>query len=225
MEWLGWLALVCSCGATVGKLLGHSLKDCNPEYDGPPSFVSPLAFLCTSCGKTTEIIDTKQHGYDSEISKPEGMSWDSNYRGSGQRQSAPCPQCGASEFSIKAMCSHPHFDHIEDQPELASRARSISIHLPVAERAPRAARSRSSPISNWHKQGRGMTLSLTQPAWCSRDGHARRMAAIQIHLAILPSCVLGSSPMDLVSIGFAKWIDQSLGLDQDKCWWPFVPSR
>ena len=33
-----------------------------------------------------------------------------------------CPECGASEFSITAFCSHPHFDLIEDEPELEPRA-------------------------------------------------------------------------------------------------------
>src|SRR5262245_7005437 len=96
-DWTGW-SLTCSCGATKGKLLGYPLKDFNPEYDGPPTFVSPLAFLCSSCGRTTEIIDTKQHGYNSEIDKAAGQkSWDSNYRGTGPRQSAACLECGAAE--------------------------------------------------------------------------------------------------------------------------------
>lgn len=120
-DWAGW-SLVCSCGATKGRLQGHPLKECNPEYDGPPLFVSPLAFLCSACGNTTEIIDTKQHGYNSEIGKAEGQSCDSNYRGTGQRQNVPCPECGASEFSITAYCAYPHFDLIEDEPELAPRA-------------------------------------------------------------------------------------------------------
>jgi hypothetical protein len=125
-DWAGW-ALTCSCGATDGKLLGHPLKDCNPEYNGPPLFVSPLAFLCSSCGKTTEIIDTKQHGYDSEIGRAEGQSWDSNYRGSGVRQSVPCPECGASQFSITAFCAHPDFDLIEDEPGLELRAQEYFV--------------------------------------------------------------------------------------------------
>ena len=120
-DWAGW-SLACSCGATKGKLLGHSLTDCDPEYAGPPLFVSPLAFLCSSCGKTTEIIDTKQHGYNSEIGKAEGESLDSNYRGTGQRQSVPCPECAGTEFSITVLCAHPHFDLIEDEPELEPRA-------------------------------------------------------------------------------------------------------
>jgi hypothetical protein len=120
-DWAGW-SLSCSCGATKGKLLGHSLKECNPKYDGPPLFVSPLAFLCSSCGKTTEIIDTKLHGYKSEISKDTGESYDSNYRGAGERQAVACTECGASEFSLAAFCSHPQFDLIEEEPELETRA-------------------------------------------------------------------------------------------------------
>ena len=124
-DWAVW-SLACSCGATKGKLMGHPLKECDPEYDGPPLFVSPLAFLCSSCGKTTEIIDTKKHGYNSEVGKDEeGKSWDSNYRGTGQGQPVPCPACGGSEFEIMACCSHSHFDLIEDEPELAPRAQEF----------------------------------------------------------------------------------------------------
>ncbi len=120
-DWAGW-ALACSCGVRNGNLLGHPLVDCDPEYDGPPRFVSPLAFLCSSCGKATEIIDTEQHGYNSEINKAAGESDDSNHRGSGKRQSVPCPKCGGGEFTITAFCAHSHFDLIEDEPELEPRA-------------------------------------------------------------------------------------------------------
>jgi hypothetical protein len=103
-------------------LLGHSLKDCNPEYDGPPEFVSPLAFLCSSCGKTSEIIDTKEHGYNSEIDRTEGGSWDSNYRGTGERMTVPCPECGGIEFFMTCLFAHQQFDLIEDEPELEPTA-------------------------------------------------------------------------------------------------------
>lgn len=120
--WAGW-ALACSCGSKNGKLLGHSLQDCNPEYDGPPSFGSPLAFLCASCDQITEIIDTKKHGYDSEMGLAgEGKSWDVNYHGSGPRQVVQCPNCSRNEFAITTNYSHSHFDHVEDEPELEPRA-------------------------------------------------------------------------------------------------------
>ncbi len=123
-DWAAW-ALTCSCGGNRGKLLGHSLKDCNPDDDGPPVFVSPLGFQCSTCGKTTEIIDTKHHGYDSEISKAAGTSHDSNYRGTGDRQAVPCPECGGNQFSITAFFAHPHFDLIEDEPELEPRVQEF----------------------------------------------------------------------------------------------------
>lgn len=119
-HWAGW-ALACSCGATKGKLLGYSLKDLNPQYNGPQLFVSPLAFLCSSCDKTIEIIDTKQHGYDAEISKPYGKTLNTSYYGTGPRQVVQCAGCGRQEFSITAFCAHSHFDLIEDEPELEPR--------------------------------------------------------------------------------------------------------
>ena len=67
-RWVGW-TLSCPCGGNKGKLLGHALKARNPAYDGPPRFVSPLAFFCPACGRTTVIIDTELHGYHSETNK------------------------------------------------------------------------------------------------------------------------------------------------------------
>jgi hypothetical protein len=114
--------LACSCGATTGKLLGYPLKEFNPEYAGPPLFVSPLAFQCAACGRRAEVIDTKEHGYNSEIGKAAGQSFDSNCRGSGEPQAAACPACGGEEFAVTAFCCHQHFDLIEDEPELEPRA-------------------------------------------------------------------------------------------------------
>jgi hypothetical protein len=116
----GW-ALACSCGSTRGKLLGYPITDFNPTYNGPPMFVSPLAFLCSSCDKTTEIIDTQQHGYDSEISKPYGKSSDTNRRGTGPRQVMQCSKCRRQEFSMTAVCTYSDFDLIEDEPGLEPR--------------------------------------------------------------------------------------------------------
>ena len=117
---VGW-ALRCRCGGRTGKLMAHPLAKYNPDYHGPPVFISPLAFRCAPCGKTTPIIDTQRHGYNSEIDKP-GESLDSNYRGTGRRQEVPCPKCGGREFSLTAFCAHSDFDLIEDEPELEPRA-------------------------------------------------------------------------------------------------------
>lgn len=101
-DWIAW-DLACSCGATEGKLLGHPLKDCNPEYDGPALFVSPLAFWCSSCGKTTEIIDTKQHGYNSEIGKPDARATTPTTVAPASGRSCRAPVAGGR--SSRSRCS------------------------------------------------------------------------------------------------------------------------
>jgi len=107
-------------------LLGYPLSELNPDYEAEPLFMSPLNFRCSSCGAKTQIIDTKEHGYNSEIARLEGeQSFDSNYRGSGQPQEALCPQCEGSEFSITVKCLHSHFDLIEDEPDLEPRVQDF----------------------------------------------------------------------------------------------------
>jgi hypothetical protein len=118
-------AIACSCGGTKGKLLGHPLSSCNPEYAGSPCYVSPLAVQCGSCGRTTELIDTKIHGYNAEISKLDDGIGDSNYRGSGDRAIVTCPECGGNEFSFTVHFGHSHFDLIQDEPELEPRAQEF----------------------------------------------------------------------------------------------------
>jgi hypothetical protein len=120
-DWAAW-ALTCACGSSRGKLLGHPF---NNGRGNESLFVSPLAFQCSSCGKTTEIIDTKRHGYNAEIDKMEGKSYDFNARGTGERQAVPCPSCGGLDFSLTALCAHSHFELIEDQPELEPLAQEF----------------------------------------------------------------------------------------------------
>src|SRR5205823_3801965 len=55
--------LACCCGNSRGRFLGYSLKDYNAEYNGPESFISPLAFECSACKTITELLDTDRHGY------------------------------------------------------------------------------------------------------------------------------------------------------------------
>jgi hypothetical protein len=122
-DWAAW-SLTCGCSATKGKVLGYPLKDFDPEYKGRPLFISPLAFLCSSCGKTTEIVDTELHGYNAEIEKMSEHRYPT-LRGTGERTAIPCPHCQTSEFSVKAFCAHPHFDLIEDEPELEPRVQEF----------------------------------------------------------------------------------------------------
>lgn len=118
-------SLACSCGSTKGSVLGYPLHSCNPGYVGPPSYVGPLAFACAACGKATELLDTRLHGYNAEIGKLEGGSGDSNYFGTGQRDRVPCPSCRQTEFSMDVYVSHPDFDLIEDEPVLGPRAQEF----------------------------------------------------------------------------------------------------
>lgn len=124
-HWVTW-AVSCTCGTDTGRLKGYPLKDYNSEYDGPELFLSPLAFECTSCNKTTEIIDTKLHGYDSECDKLQGKpTLDANSRGSGMPKIFACPHCGETGFQLQVQCAHPHFDLIEDSPELEPRTQDF----------------------------------------------------------------------------------------------------
>jgi hypothetical protein len=88
-----------------------------PDYSGPLFFVTPLAFSCTKCDKTTEIIDTAEHGHDAEIGADSG-----NIRGEGQRQPFPCPNCGSEEMKVLA-----NFDF--DGGELDLKADEPSIEV------------------------------------------------------------------------------------------------
>lgn len=111
--------LFCPCGANTGQVLGYSLKDFSPDYDGPEMFVSPLAFQCVACAKVTEIIDTGVHGYDGECGHP------ATIRGEGTRKAFACIRCGATAFTVTAGCSYPHFDLIEDEPDLEPRSQDF----------------------------------------------------------------------------------------------------
>jgi hypothetical protein len=123
-ENIGW-QLTCECGAKQGKILGYSLKEYSSDYLGPEIFVGPLAFQCSSCGKTTEIIDTDLHGYDAEIGKLEGKQFSVTIRGQGKRKSFPCLNCQATSFGVTVCFFHNNFDIIEDEPDLEPRSQDF----------------------------------------------------------------------------------------------------
>jgi hypothetical protein len=74
--------------------------------------------MCSECGSTIEVLDTKLHGYDAECDKASGVSYDAHYRGNGPRTAIPCSNCGLTEFVAKATFGHSHFDLMQDIPEL-----------------------------------------------------------------------------------------------------------
>lgn len=93
--------LRCNCGHDKGNLLGYSLADYNTDYDGELSLVSPLAFRCSQCNTTTELLDTDIHGYHADIDIREGSSGGAvKIRGTGDRQSFPCPKWKHDVFSV-----------------------------------------------------------------------------------------------------------------------------
>jgi hypothetical protein len=92
--------LACRCRGEQGRVLGHSLADYNREYDGPLTFVGPLGFGCSGCGRRTPIIDTAVHGYHGEL----GGS--AVYREKGRRQPYGCRRCGGEEFGVVASFAY-----------------------------------------------------------------------------------------------------------------------
>ena len=95
-----WQA-VCQCGHERGRLLGYPLSTVASDYNGRECFVGPLAFECSTCSATTEVLDTDQHGYHAEVARLEGDDSDgTKYSGTGTRQAWRCPNCAADVFSM-----------------------------------------------------------------------------------------------------------------------------
>ena len=95
-----WL-LGRQCGESHGRFLGYPLRDYNTEYDGPECFLSPLAFECSACNTTTELLDTNLHGYHAETESREGGKVGSaKMRGTGPRVAYSCPSCNGQSFEV-----------------------------------------------------------------------------------------------------------------------------
>jgi hypothetical protein len=108
--------LKCTCQCDSGEILGYPLRTLNPRTTGP-EFAGPIAFSCERCGKTTEVIDTKDHGYHAEVAKREGGTGSAKIRGSGPRVTFACPACAATHFvEVTAEFAYWHFDIIFDEP-------------------------------------------------------------------------------------------------------------
>jgi len=91
----------CHCGGEKGRLLGFSLNDFNPEYDGPLLLVSPLAFECAACMERTAFLDTDIHGYHADIDRRAGIRGGScKIRGSGEPTAFLCPGCANNQFTL-----------------------------------------------------------------------------------------------------------------------------
>ncbi len=88
--------LRCECGHDRFLVLGH-----HKTNRGHSIFVSPLALQCSACDKTTELVDTKEHGYDAELGHGSAT-----IRGEGARAPFACPTCG-----VRPMSAHARFEH------------------------------------------------------------------------------------------------------------------
>ncbi len=91
--------LCCTCGSDHFLALGYPLIN-----RGVPIFVSPLALQCATCKKVTELIDTKVHGYDSELGHTSAT-----IRGKGERQPFACKTCG-----VRPMIAYARFEHSDE---------------------------------------------------------------------------------------------------------------
>jgi hypothetical protein len=105
--------LTCGCGCQIGNLLGYPLSSFKPEFTDS-DFVGPLAFLCTQCGKTTEVIDTRIHGYDGEIGSSVTI------RGKGKRAAFQCAKCKTEEMRVTVHFQYDggELDLTEDDPSI-----------------------------------------------------------------------------------------------------------
>ncbi len=115
-------SLACRCGETKGAILGHLLRDYNPDCGDDDMMITPLAFRCATCDSTTEILDTNIHGYHAEIAKIDGGVGSTKYRGTGPRTKYSCPKCNNEEFSkLTVGYVFWDFDLMLDQPELPAQ--------------------------------------------------------------------------------------------------------
>jgi hypothetical protein len=96
------------------ELVGDFFPDPNWEGEGPTPqniFVSPLALECSRCGRVSELIDTRRHGYDGE------QGGDCNMTAEGPRARFPCPQCGEAPFAVIRGFSYGGHDYDPLDPD------------------------------------------------------------------------------------------------------------
>jgi hypothetical protein len=108
--------LQCACGGKLAQIVGHPLSKFNRQVADSLVFVGPLGFRCERCKKTTEILDTKLHGYHGELNAS------ATYRGNGRRTAFRCPKCSQNIFAAVSVSFHygdAAFDLWEDDNEVA----------------------------------------------------------------------------------------------------------
>lgn len=102
-------------GERYGAVLGYSLGVLNKEYDGPLTFMSPLAICWQDSCTTIPLLDTRQHGYHGEIG--ESTKW----VGTDAPAVYECPQCRGTSFGLAVTFFYwdGALDLWEDEPDIA----------------------------------------------------------------------------------------------------------
>ena len=93
--------LGCTCGSRHGSIMGYPLKDVKEGCSTRDTFVGPLAFVCSSCERAIEIINTDVHGYHGALKKYLGESTSpATIRGEGRRRVFECPKCTCIQMAV-----------------------------------------------------------------------------------------------------------------------------
>ena len=109
-----WM-LRCKCGCDYGTVLGPGY-----DYDGKRVTVSPLTFECGDCASKGVFFDRRIHGYDGELVHHERETPPPE-EDAEDVQPVECGRCGNRSLRVFGLFAYADFDHIEDEPDLASR--------------------------------------------------------------------------------------------------------
>jgi hypothetical protein len=83
---MAYFTVGCLCGERATYPLGYHAKSEGSRLTA--IFISPLAIECPVCERVSEILDTREHGFEGE------QGCDCNMLGEGPRSRFPCPTCG-----------------------------------------------------------------------------------------------------------------------------------
>ena len=123
-------ALFCQCGGVRHYV--HCYRWINADFNNAVVTLSPLALQCADCRKTTDLLDTDVHGYDSELGHIS-----TTVRAQGTQVVFECPTCGKQplEAFVRFEYSDDLFDR--DFPEFAGREQELFTWFNLVGRCPR----------------------------------------------------------------------------------------
>lgn len=98
----------CPCGERAAYLGCYSVSEgANPVK----IFIGPLAIECPACGRVSDLLDTRHHGYDGELGSSSTMI------GDGERARYACSDCG-----VRPMLVCPTFSYQLNDDDFAATA-------------------------------------------------------------------------------------------------------